>query len=282
MSILNTNTISRVLSGSTILNNSPIKVFITAEAHDGKNTLADFAPLFTSNSVTVTSIRTNNAFHSTDGMVYLSAYKVSFPNITTDFSSTYNIRYITYIDSGTANTSYILTVDEHYSPVPFYGPTDYYFNNISSVFSLRDSNQNKFLFRHFRHRLMTGGLGNLQQANIKVALIDNTYDNLSNINTHQYYSDIYPNVVGIAPVPGIYIHGKSLKSSTAFIAFPNLGGNTGKTVAGAAFYIDSGDPATSTLIGYYSGSTYLVNTPYTSNGSTVTLKLYSGGTIFEL
>ena len=274
MANINENTISRILSGLTTLNGSSVKMFIATGYIDSGDTLADFIPDHTSNSITVTAIRTTGSYDYYNGMVYLSAFKISFSNITTDYSSQYAI-VGTYIDSGSPSTNYVISTDILYNPMVS-GPTYYYFDN-SRIFYLRDSDSSKNLYRNFREKLLTGTLGNLQTANIKIALVDNTYSGNFSINNHQYYSDISSYVVANEVVPGIYISGKSLKSSSSSITFTEL---TGTIVSGAIFYIDTGDNSTSTLIGYY-GSDYISNTPYYPSGSTVTFKLYSN-TIFDL
>lgn len=275
MAYVNTNTLSKMLSGLVTLDGSSVKMFITRESLgslESKNTLADFTtPDFFSNSVTVTAINSNT------GMVYLSAYEVYFTNITIDYSAEYNVYFVTYIDSGTPSTSPVLTVDTKNLP-NISGPTFYNYNS-RGILYLSDVDLSRCLFRNFSEQLMKGTLGDLGASNIKLALMDSTYNAVFDIATHKHYSDISSHVVATQAVNGAYVStAKSLRTTDPYISFPNL---TGSTVEGLVFYIDTGVASTSTLMCYYYGPGYISNIPYTPNGSTVTVKTF-GDVIFQL
>lgn len=271
------STLDRMLSGSIFFQSSGLKMAISIQNPFSTpiRFLSDIVTIdHTSNTVIPEIFRETGNLNST-ASVYLCAFKLTFPNVTTDYLNLQTYIYF-YLEGETSSTSPILSYQSLYSP-SILGKVDYTFSG-QRVFRLRDISSNRTLFRTFREELYKNKIGNLQEKNIKIALMNSSY--VFNIQTQQYYSDISSNVVATSnQIPNLFITDGSLRSGTSFIEFSNL---TGSPVQTTVFYIDSGDPSTSLLIGYYDQTSFTPNLPYTPDGSNFTLRLPSSNIIFQL
>lgn len=274
------SSLNMMLSGSIFFQSSGIRMALSTEnpweGTQPKRFLSDIGVInHTSNTVFPNIVRDTGAYDSTRS-VYLCAFKLTFSDVTTDYTNRYANFYL-YLDSGNPSTSPLLSYHNPYSP-DIYGKVEYTFSNQTRVFRLRDFSfsSNRTLFRTFREKLFKNEIGNLQTLNIKVALMNQSY--AFNVQTQQYYSDISSNVVATSnQINNLFIEDGSLKSGTSFIGFLNL---TGPQINSTVFYIDSGDPTTSLLIGYYD-STTITGFPFIPDGNNFTLRL-NANTIFQL
>lgn len=272
MADFNIRTISRILSGEFSLDNITIGTFITREDISNKNVVGDFT------SIEYFSLPTNPAVVVTEAgaysfsrSVYLSAFKTTFSDIVTDYTNE-SLWFCTFLSGVDLNSSYILATQSIFNP-SIIGQIDFSFSN-SQVLRLTDYSNTYNLYRKFREKLFKNQIGNLQSLDIKLALVDTTYSH--DIETSEFYSDISSKVVASATIPGIFIQNDSLRTTAKYVKFTAVSGATFNNVV---FYVDSGNPATSPLIGWY-GPSSLNNVPFTPNGSDIYASL--NGLLFDL
>ena len=256
------STIFNYLSGTIDISGS--KIFgaaLTPNYTSGAEYLSDITGITDTVRVPAVLQRDTTSFGS--GSVYLSAYQAFFPNVTPYNSYSF---LFTYLSTGNPSNSRILNVAA-YLPAAV-GDTVFSYNE-SKVFYLQDTNY-QGLFRNFRAKLLSGSLGNIANLNLKVALLSTSYS--FDINAHQYISDISPYIVSTAAVSGVYLTypNQVFTSSSNFMAFNGV--PAGATVKNVIVYNNTGNNATSDLIGYYNDNS---NTPLTSIGSTIYFKFYS-------
>ena len=115
------------------------------------------------------------------------------------------------------------------------------------------------LYPKGKEALLSGAI-DFTSDTIKVALLD-TNDVAYNA-AHDYYNDVSAGVVG-TPVA---LSGKTITSGVFDSADPTWTGVAGDEFEAIVMYMDSGDPATSPLIGYWdTGVTGLPMTPVAGN-----------------
>jgi hypothetical protein len=257
----NNKTISRLLSGQLSLDNITIGTFITRENTNNKNHVGEFTNIeYFSAPTNNVKIITDTGGYEFSNSAYVSAYKTTFNDINTDYANE-NVSFCTFVSGVNLNSSYILTQQDIWSP-SIVGNVNFNFSN-SQILRLRDYSDSYNLFRKFRERLLKNQLGgNIQNLTIKLALLNTTYSH--NIES-EFYSSISSKVVTSTTIPGIYIDDNSLRTTTPFIKFNTV---TGATISDAVFYIDTGNPSTSVLIGWY-GPDVLNNVPYTPTGESI-------------
>jgi hypothetical protein len=103
---------------------------------------------------------------------------------------------------------------------------------------------------------------------IKVALVDT--GTVAYSAAHDYYNDISAGVVG-TPVA---LTSKTVTDGVFDSADPTWAGVSGATCEAIVMYMDSGDPATSPVIGWWDTLTGLALTP---NGGDVTYTVHANG-----
>ena len=264
------STIFNYLSGTIDISGS--KIFgaaLTPNYTSGEEYLSDITGI--TNTVRVPAVLQRDTTSFGSGSVYLSAGQVFFPNVIAYNSYSYSFLF-TYLSTGNPSNSRILNVAVYFPAAGGYTVFSY---NESKVFYLQDTNS-QGLFRNFRAKLLSGSLGNIANLNLNVALLSTSYS--FDINAHQYISDISPYIVSTAAVSGVYLTypNQVFTSSSNFMAFNGV--PAGATVKNVIVYNNTGNIATSDLIGYYNDNS---NTPLTSHGSMIYFR-FNSGLIFQL
>lgn len=112
------------------------------------------------------------------------------------------------------------------------------------------------------------GQVNFLTANVKVALVDNTY--AVNLATHEFYSDISAFVVGTpVALANKALVGKAVDADDVTVVAPPAG----DTVLAAVLYVDTGVAGTSPLVAYLDD---IVGFPIATNGADIIVRFDSG------
>lgn len=116
-------------------------------------------------------------------------------------------------------------------------------------------------------RILTGTI-NLSTANIKVALVKNTY--IQDLDADEFYSDISAHVVSTpVALTGKAVAGRTFDADDAtFVAVP-----VGDVCEAIVFYVDTGSPATSPLFLYVDD---VAAFPFTGNGDNQLMQWSNG------
>lgn len=99
---------------------------------------------------------------------------------------------------------------------------------------------------------------NLETANIKAVLVKTSY--VQDLATHEFYSSISAHVSGapVALTNKSFAGGRFDADDIVIVAPP-----AGDQIEAVALFVDSGNEATSPLLGYF---TEIAGVPFTSNG----------------
>ena len=253
MASTNSYTLSRLLSGLVNLNTAYIGAVFSTDSSNPDNISQLSNISYVSNPIPADVVY--------DGSyIALTAAYAFFPNVQTNYQNQY-INFYTYTIIG--SLSAIIGFDSVYSGVPTIGSIYYLYPSNRIIYFDFPSSYYIELFNSFETNVLTGGYGNLQNKNIKLAILDPNYT--PDLVNQTLYSDLASGVLERSNAAPCYINNTGQLCCSATFSFNNF--PNGDIAQQMVVYIDNFDSSFQYLIGYFT-SNALTNIPLTGDGNT--------------
>ena len=256
------NTYSNMLSGNYNFPTMTMKMAFTPNYANNPSYISDITGIVsTSDPISSLGITIDTGPFSSSASTSLTASDCYFSSVPA-YTNSYTYFYI-YNDTGNPSTSPILFSTTSYN-LNLYGEMFYKFTN-NKLFYISDYYYNtRYIFRKTRKKMLEGSLGNFNNLNLRVAFLKNSYVlGTTDVYNFEFYSTVSPYAASTGRVINPYIEGGSYKTPSVVVSDTLTSG----TINSIVVYHDTGNPATSPLICYYSAvSPITIDTKYPSFG----------------